>query len=579
MSSVSVNQDADVVGKAFQTLPPSASILENFATVIMSDFDSLQMEEQKAILTFFKTLSGEENEDIIRGDSELSFSLKKNGVLSIEDALENNRDSLSYLLLPLGGEKITSDSMRVSRSKAGNGIDMTDEEKNIVNLLEQQSKTVNTENVSENSATNQELNKLPDDHCDKVDGCSNEGCHMSLGDCALKDCLQAKCQHILTDCANTDYVCVGPIQQDDTKEANRKEYGNVSCQVDLLTSAPGSDIGFDPEESARHRPSKAKYVAITMAQTGPEAEEQVLPILKTTLEQTEGPSCFKSAGEEERTGAKEDSKKEKTDAFPYSSTQPHYPFSPKNTSPNIIIKPADVDNNPPPGSTFSRATFSPGSPSEKQIQLPTLFSGLRVLRKGVVGPEYDTVAQIRHSSQRPKGDIFPEKQGDAKVHGGFLEQISHFLSQEKRADEKEEKKVMEAEGDNSRENNEREENEDGERKEVETEEDVELFFQPAKPVSSAEAAFDAFKAFFTPKPLKKDPAEKVDLEAVMKKIRADKDALRALFESTSIKTPEKKDPPDCQVGIMYESAMSINRIFVICYFRKNYLYQSHDFIL
>ncbi|TMS11985.1 Formin [Larimichthys crocea] len=41
-----------------------------------------------------------------------------------------------------------------------------------------------------------------------------------------------------------------------------------------------------------------------------------------------------------------------------------------------------------------------------------------------------------------------------------------------------------------------------------------LSLESTKPsVTSAEAAFDAFKAFFTPKPLKKDPAEKVDLEA------------------------------------------------------------------
>ena len=66
-------------------------------------------------------------------------------------------------------------------------------------------------------------------------------------------------------------------------------------------------------------------------------------------------------------------------------------------------------------------------------------------------------------------------------------------------------------------------------------------------MSGAEAAFDAFKAFFTPKPLKKDPADKVDLDAVRKKIRGDKDVLRAVFERTSSKTPEKKDSSDGKV--------------------------------
>lgn len=519
------------MGKAFQTLPLS-SIVENFTTVLMSDFDSLQMEEQKAILKFFRTLTEEKNEDIMQGDSELSFNLRKNVGMSFQDALENSRVSLSYVLLPPEGEKITSNSVGdVTRREVGNDIDMADEERNIVNLTEQQNKAVNTESCSENSATNQESNKLPDEHCD----------------CALKESLQAKCQHISTDYTRTDCVCVAPIKQDDIEEAKqrvRKEYGNVRCQEDLLTSTPDSDVGFHPEESAKSRPSKTKHVTIRMAWTGPEPEDQVEPTVKPTLEQTGGLSCFKNADEE-------DSKEEKREAFPYSSTQSRHLSSPKDTSPNIFITPAAIANNPPPGSTFTRATFSPGSPTEKQIQLPALFSGLRVLRKGVVGPEHDTVAQIRPSSQRAKRDVFPEKQGEAKAQSGFLEQISHFLSREKRGDEKEENKEMETEGDNTREKNESEESEDGERTEVETEEDADVSFEPAKPsVSSAEAAFDAFKAFFTPKPLKKDPAEKVDLEAVRKKIRADKDALRVLFERTSIKTPEKKDPPDCQVGIM-----------------------------
>uniref|UniRef100_A0A8C4E4V1 Formin 1 n=1 Tax=Dicentrarchus labrax TaxID=13489 RepID=A0A8C4E4V1_DICLA len=189
--------------------------------------------------------------------------------------------------------------------------------------------------------------------------------------------------------------------------------------------------------------SKTKHVVITVTRTGSAVEEQAEPIVTPTLE-TGGPSCFENDGEEERTGAEEDNEEEeKRDVFPDSSAQPHLPPSP--TSPNIFITPAATY--PPPGST-TRATFSPGSPTDKQIQLPALFSGLRVLRKGVVGPEHDTVAQIKPSSQGEKRDIFHEKQGDAKVQGGFLDQISQFLSREKRErDEKEERKEMEPEGD------------------------------------------------------------------------------------------------------------------------------------
>ncbi|KAM9355178.1 formin-like isoform 1-T1 [Pholidichthys leucotaenia] len=186
-----------------------------------------------------------------------------------------------------------------------------------------------------------------------------------------------------------------------------------------------------------------------------------------------------------------------------------YPSSPSILlphNPNITITSAAKANNPPPGSIISRATFSPGSPSDKQIQLPALFSGLRVLRKGVVGPEHDTVAHIKPSPLRAKRD------GDTS----FLDQISRVLSREKR-DGKEEKEESEADEDQDRITMDRdEEDQEVKEKKVETGEESSV---PPKSVSSAEAAFDAFKAFFTPKPLKKDPADKVDLEAVRKKIR------------------------------------------------------------
>lgn len=511
------------------------------------------MEEQKAILKCFRILSEEQNEDLMQRDTELSFDLKKNGDMSFEDALEDCRGSLSYVILPQAGEKSPSNSVgHITRREAGNESDMTDKEWNNVSLTEEQSVAVNS-SEKQTFATNQKQNKMPGEHCDKVNGRCNEGCHISLDECALEESLQAKCQHISTDCTNADCDCAAAVgvNEDETKEANqrvRKEHENVHCREDFVTSASNSDAGFDPEESAESRPSKTKQVVITVTRTGPAVEEKAEPIIAPALEQTGDPSSFKN--EEERTGAEEDSEEEeeKRDVFPDFSSQPTHPTSPKDTSPNIFI--SSAPSNPPPGSTLTRATFSPGSPTDKQIQLPALFSGLRVLKKGVVGPEHDTVAQIKPSSQGARRDTIP---GDAKVQGSLLDQISHFLSREKGGDEKEEKGTeAEADQDDTREKKESEESPEGERKEPETEADAEVSPESTKPsVSSAEAAFDAFKAFFTPKPLKRDPAEKVDLEAVRKKIRADKDVLRALFDRTSNKTPEKKNSPDCKVRNVY----------------------------
>ncbi|XP_034755606.1 formin isoform X2 [Etheostoma cragini] len=454
-----------------------------------------------------------------------SFNVKENGNMTFDDAVENGRDSFSHVILPNEGEKLTSNSIgHITSREAGSDSDRIEEERNHVNLTEQPSVSVNAETGLEkqSSATNQDQNKMPDGHCDKDDSCSKEGCHLSensLEKCALEDTLQP----------NTGWDCVAPVslKQDDTEEDYQR--GTIGCKKvhfrEDVTSSSSLDVGFDPEESAKSQP-KTKHVVITSPRTGLAVDE--------TLEQTGVPSCFTDDSEEETVGAEEDSKEEKRDAFPDFSAQSHHPSSPKDTS-NICI--TSAVGSPPPGATFTRATFTPGSPTDKP--LPALFSGLRVLRKGVVGPEHDTLAQIKPSSQGARRELYPERQGDVKVQKSFLDQISNLLNTEKRGDEKEGREEMEAEG--AQDENEIEEGQEDERKDLETKEDADSM-KPS--LSSAEAAFDAFKAFFTPKPLKKDPAEKVDLEAVRKKIRADKDVLRALFERSSRKTPEKKDSAD-----------------------------------
>lgn len=465
------------------------------------------MEEQNAILKYFRTFSEEQIEAIIPVDNELSFDEKNNMNRSGEDALQVRRDSLSYVILPLGAEVPSNSAGHTNGREAGNG--------------------------SENS---EEQNKMRDEHFYQVNFCSSEGCCVSPDKRALGDSLQAKCQHVSADCTDSfgDYE-----PQVDLKQG--KEIKKVQRQ-DCVISSP--DLVVGSENYASSTESKTKRVVITVTRTKP-AGEHVEPTAMPPPEHTGGSSCLQSHDEEEGKGANEGSGGKERDVIPCPSTEPNHP----DASPNDVITPAAVVNNPPPGS-ITRATFSPGPPSDRQIQLPALFSGLRVLRKGVVGPEHDTVATIRPLSAGERREVCPEKQEGTKVQGSFLDQISQFLNREKRGDEKQEEKEKEAEAggdlDGSRVRSDSEESDKVPRKEFETSEEAEGVLEPVKPpVSSAEAAFDAFKAFFTPKPLRKDPAEKVDLEAVRRKIRADKDALTPLSERTSNKTPEENS--DCLV--------------------------------
>lgn len=453
------------------------------------------MEEQQVILKIFRALAEEEEvEEFIttQGDSEITCDMKKNDDRGFEETL-SKRSSLSWLLLPPAGEKFICDS-----EDAENGPQVTNEERRPAG------------NSCESFGTERELNR------------QNE--RNAAGDCEPE---QVACQ-LISDCRYPDCVCAAAHKQDDDDDdAGEAEHS-------LREECEQSDV----KEASKSSSSSAERLN-TLTHTGPEAGEQHGSTGKPTLEQSDEHFYFKDANEE-KSGAEEEGKNKEIKAFPYHLS------SPKHASLNI--SPSDTARNPPSGSTISRATYSPGSPTEKHSQLPALFSGLRVLRKGVLGPEQDSVAPLRPSPQGSGGEILPGKAGEAK--GSILEQISNFLSRERRSEE--------------------EEKEDGERRQVQSEEDADAPPEPLKPVSSAEAAFDAFKAFFTPKPLKRDPGEKVDLEAVRKRIKAERDALRALFEGTSAKSSEQKEPSDHQVGTTCYGRQHTFNLTSICSLEESY---------
>lgn len=440
------------------------------------------MEEQQVILKIFRALAEEEEEEeeyLTQEDSETTCDMKKNDDRGFEETL-TKRSSLSWLLLPPAGDKFFCDS-----EEAENGPQVTNEERRTAG------------NSYESFGTERELNKQNERRS------------------ATGDCEPTHCQHIF-DCRYHDCVCAAALKQDDDDDDD-EDAGEA--EHNLREESEQSDVGFGAKDASKSSSSSAERLN-TLAHTGAEAGEQHGSTGKPTLEQSDEHFYFKDDNEE-RSGAEEEGKNREIKVFPYHLSSPkHAPLN---------ITPSDMARNPPPGSTISRATYSPVSPTEKHIQLPALFSGLRVLRKGVLGPEQDRVAPLRPSPQRSDGEILPGKGGEAK--GSILEQISNFLSRERRGEEEEKE-------------------EDSERRQVQSEEDADASSEPLKPVSSAEAAFDAFKAFFTPKPLKRDPGEKMDLEAVRKRIKAERDALRALFEGTSVKSSEQKEPSDHQVGML-----------------------------
>lgn len=316
------------------------------------------------------------------------------------------------------------------------------------------------------------------------------GCFLpesSEGGAALKASLLPGCQHSFTECTKIHGDCLSrsAVEQDDAGK----------CKENVKTAAKTSGDVHDGD---------VKEGSITSLdldvedQPGPSAEE-AQPLLEEVEEQ---PGEATSDSDDEEDEGETEEAEEEDQSLPFR------------------VRPTE-----PPA----------GSPTEKQIQLPALFSGLRVLRKGVKGPGHDTISWIKPSSQR---DIVPEKQDEIRTQGNFLDQISQFLNREKKGNAKGEKED-EDDDDERRESSKKEDNDSG----------ISGSLDPVKPpVSSAEAAFDAFKAFFTPKPLKRDPADRMDLEAVRKKIRSETEVLRSLFERASSKMTEKKESADGKVG-------------------------------
>ncbi|KAL2082742.1 hypothetical protein ACEWY4_022560 [Coilia grayii] len=220
-----------------------------------------------------------------------------------------------------------------------------------------------------------------------------------------------------------------------------------------------------------------------------------------------------------------------------------------------------------PGSPSTAVPSSPHpAPRDKPVPLQSLFSGL--LKRGSTDGEKEaTVNTCSAADQKTKpirSSLFTEQspprvsptKAPPEQKGGFLEQLSlllklesnkmeHKTEEERKQQEQqvsqphgeggegehkgaeEEEKNVEEEG--------KEKEEEGKGEEGQNVEEIEVVpaINPAeetKKPTSTESAFEAFKAFFTPKPIKKPTTDRGDLEAVKRKIRNDKEKLRAIFE-------------------------------------------------
>lgn len=209
-------------------------------------------------------------------------------------------------------------------------------------------------------------------------------------------------------------------------------------------------------------------------------------------------------------------------------------------------------------------------PHDRPTQLQSIFSGLR--KRGSAGEEKeatDKPSVTQDQRTKPfRRSLFPDQEhakgGLGEPRGSFLEQLSQLLNLEvKKMEEKtdeqrqmDESQTWSVEGeirDEAEEKQPKEKKEEKEKRKGEEEEEEVVgetmenmgSAPAAKPVEETkiptgpESALDAFKAFFTPKPMKKPTLDRADLETLKRKFRSDKEMLRGIFERNSPKTNSK----------------------------------------
>ncbi|XP_061467469.1 formin-like isoform X2 [Rhineura floridana] len=181
------------------------------------------------------------------------------------------------------------------------------------------------------------------------------------------------------------------------------------------------------------------------------------------------------------------------------------------------------------------------SSSEKTFQLPAFFSGLRVRKKGLSSDLEETVTEIKQKDsdlamlklKQPvkKSNIAPDlltkrKPAEPKPTPTFLEQLSQFLGPKN--EDKDSGEVVRESGSS----------EDGQESKSSMRTESSCASEEAKP-SPAESALDAFKALFTRPPKKETTADTSELEAIKRKMRHEKESLKAVFERSKSKSGDE----------------------------------------
>ncbi|XP_016339933.1 LOW QUALITY PROTEIN: formin-like [Sinocyclocheilus anshuiensis] len=183
---------------------------------------------------------------------------------------------------------------------------------------------------------------------------------------------------------------------------------------------------------------------------------------------------------------------------------------------------------PPPKD--SKLDSSLAKSSGDRHQLPALFSGLRVLKKGAVGDERETLSEIKQRDADRALLSLKQHVNKTKLQQNTSTGVTKKKNEPRRLSEITGllQKASSAE--------------------VKQNEDKSDAADPSAGKTVTDTSFDALKSkLFSSKPAKKDPVDAaLDLDAVRRKKKSDKELLRSIFERQLSKAPvaDPKSPTE-----------------------------------
>lgn len=210
-----------------------------------------------------------------------------------------------------------------------------------------------------------------------------------------------------------------------------------------------------------------------------------------------------------------------------------------------LAAPKTPERSTPPSDSSVPASRGATPPSPPSFQMPVLFSGLRVLKKGAVGEDRDTTAEIKQREKDAdlallslkksvnKAKLYPEQ----KTPSPCKKQPAGGKSSTATAQPTDTSGGCQDNDTNGKTVSEKGEDVTGEK-------------SPGTPEkrTTSDLAYETFRSVFGTRAAQKEKTEDVDLEAVKRRIRSDKENLKSIFDRVS-RTPSKelKSPTETKV--------------------------------